>query len=150
LGRSRPLTRRVSRLGLALTAERAERIVEQALDLPKALSDEIAFSTERVESGAKEIDRCPCPHRFPMLRDAKCGECVSCSRRTFRVLRVPEPLRLGVHPVGSCIHSEAGFGTKGSQVRILSPRLRRPRCLSGNRSIAAFDFSGTPLRAPPA
>ena len=34
------------------------------------------------------------------------------------------------------------FGTKGSQVRILSPRLRRPRFCTGNRRVAAFVFSG--------
>src|SRR5690242_8669729 len=34
------------------------------------------------------------------------------------------------------------FGTKGSQVRILSPRLRSPRNSSGNRSSGGFVIYG--------
>jgi len=38
--------------------------------------------------------------------------------------------------------SVTGFGTKGSQVQILSPRLRRPRIYTGNRGFAAFVVYG--------
>jgi hypothetical protein len=38
------------------------------------------------------------------------------------------------------------FGTKGSQVQILSPRLRRPRLRTGNRRVAAFFFPDGAVR----
>ena len=40
------------------------------------------------------------------------------------------------------------FGTKGSQVQILSPRLKRPRLRTGNRRVAAFVFSGSGRLCP--
>jgi hypothetical protein len=116
-------------------AKNAEGMAHQALDLLNELSRWLAISADGNQRGTKEFRRRVCPHRFPMLGDACCGECVSCGKRTFRVLRVLQPLRLGVHPVGSCIHSETGFGTKGSQVRSLSPRLGRPRRRSRKASL---------------
>ena len=73
-------------------AERAERIANQPLCLPKTLTRGVALPTKRVQRCAKEIDHRACPHRFPMLGDAGCGQCAQCVCRAFAGPRVSKPL----------------------------------------------------------
>ena len=120
----------------ARVVERAKCIAEQTLDLPETFCREVATPTERIQCCAKEIGRTACPHRFPMLGDSRYGECAQSAGSTFAGSRVSEPLRLGAHPGVLWCLPGACFGTKGSQVQILS-------CLPDQQALGVASVSGS-------
>jgi hypothetical protein len=64
----------------------------QSLDLLKKLSRGLAIPPKRTERSGKEFGGRVGPHRFPMLGDARYGECVQYVWSAFAVPRVSKPL----------------------------------------------------------
>ncbi len=81
-------------------------------------------------------------HRLTTVRDAECGSCAGCARAAFSSWCSSEPLAQGGFLDASCRGAEPCFGTKGSQVRILSPRPSQGRRIAEETGeTAALVFS---------